>query len=374
MVEGGSLMPYELAIHLSKMGVEVEVLTYNFDVSKGVFINKFKKEENFNNLKIKRYTPMILKIFNPEPFSFKLLYDFYKKALRTDIVHLFNFYHFPTLVPLILICRIIKKPIIFTPATIHECIRLLKEKRRYFLLVPILFLIRKLVKNLVVTTKTHIKFLRKLGFTKNNLYIVPCGIEVSRFRCNIQRKNPNLLLSVGRFEWNKGQDILLKAFRRVVTKRPEAKLIIAGHITNYNIFKEVLLLKGKLNLNKNVKVLPDISNKKLVNLYKKSSIFILSSIIEDFGIVNLEAMAAGLPVIASDVGGVSSVVQNKKTGFLFESGNVEKLSNLILKLLEDYKLRERMAKNSIKYVRRFDWKLVSKKMVKTYQSVIQEIL
>jgi len=372
VVEGSATAPYELATSLSKANVNIEVLTYNFDMSRKISIGKFKKVERVRNIKITRITPFILNIFNPEPFSFKLLYKFCKQALKSDIVHIFNFYHFLTLIPLIFICRIINKPIVFTPATIFECVYYLKNKKRYNLLRFILFFMRKMIKNLMVTTKNHIKLLKKLGFLKNKIYVVPCGIKFASFNSDIKKKDPNLLLSVGRFDWNKGQDILLKAMKNVIKKRPKTKLIIAGHITDLNAFKKILNLKKELRISNEVTILPDISRKKLLKLYKKASIFIMPSIIDDFGIVNLEAMAAGLPVIANDVGGISCVVKNKKTGLLVKVGNQDMLANSILFLLKNKRLREKLAKSAVEHAKQFDWNKVSKKMLKVYYSIVNQ--
>lgn len=356
------MAPYYLAKYLSRK-FEIDVLTYN--------LHNYKSEERINGINISRIDPIILKFFNPEPFSFKLIFDFYKKIKKVEIIHLFNFYHFFTLLPLIFICKITHKPFVFSISTFFETIEFLKNKKRGIFLPFLFFILRKTVKNLIVSTRRHVKILKKMGFKNNKIFVLPCGAEIKNYNFSISKKDRYLLLNVARFDWNKGHEILLKVMKNVIKRIPKAKLVIVGHVSKENILKKTQKLIKLLKLEKCVKIFTDISQEKLKSLYESASIFLFPSTIEDFGIVNIEAMAAGLPVVAFRVGGIPSVIKHKKTGFLVSPNDVETFSKNVILLLRNEKLRRRLSINCKKYAKKFDWKNLSQKLIGIYTHIIK---
>jgi glycosyltransferase involved in cell wall biosynthesis len=221
-----------------------------------------------------------------------------------------------------------------------------------------------------VLTKADIKCLKKFGLRPNKIEIIPHGFNPIPFKK--EKKDENLVLSVGRFDWNKGQDLLLLAMRKIVEKNPNVKMIIAGKITKKKFYDRVLQLRNKFGLEKNVEIMPDVTHEELVKLYNKASVFVFPSIVDSYGLVNLEAMSVGLPVIASNVGGVSEVVKHKKTGFLIKAGDYEKIAELILRLLKNKKLREKIGKNAINHVKKFSWEKCVKKTMKVYNQMLHK--
>lgn len=98
--------------------------------------------------------------------------------------------------------------------------------------------------------------------------------------------------------------------------------------------------------------------------------FLLTSEYESFGLSALEAMACGVPVIASNSGGIPEVVMNNETGFLHHVGDIEHMASSAIKLLQEKDLWEKFHQNSINQSRKFD----SFEIVKLYESMYEKVL
>lgn len=357
---GGAIVPYKLAFELLKFA-DVTLITYDIKVNEGKEI--IKKIDESEKFKIFRFKPLVLKLFrSPQFFSLKLLRCFYKKVSRSDVVHMFGFYHYPSLFILSLLTRILNKPLIYTPVGLHEGFEFLRRRKMIFLTKILLIPLRK--SKLVVVSERDIGLLKKLGLKNGKVKIIPHGFDaIPQINCN---RDENLILCVGRFDWNKGQDKLLFIMKKIVEKSPEKKLVIAGKITKMSFYKKILDLRKKLKLEKNVKIIPDVPWKKLIKLYNRAYVFVFPSSIDSYGLVNLEAMSVGLPVIATNVGGISSIVKNGKTGFLVDVEDHDKFAELILKVMKDKKIRNFLSKNAVSYVKKYSWKKYAEKLMKIY--------
>ena len=156
------------------------------------------------------------------------------------------------------------------------------------------------------------------------------------------------VIAVGRYTYQKGFDLLLKAWKIVTEKHPDWDLYIygTGDKTEYK------KLAGKLDL-KNFTLenaTPDIIDK-----YSESSIFVLSSRFEGFGMVIAEAMACGVPVVSFDCPcGPKDIIKNGEDGLLVENGNIEQLAEKISFLIEKEDIRKRMGNKACINVKRFD--------------------
>lgn len=156
------------------------------------------------------------------------------------------------------------------------------------------------------------------------------------------------VIAVGRYTYQKGFDLLLKAWKIVTEKHPDWELYIYGKGDKTDYKK----LAGKLDL-KNFTLenaTPDIIDK-----YSESSIFVLSSRFEGFGMVIAEAMACGVPVVSFDCPcGPKDIIKNGEDGLLVENGNIEQLAEKISFLIEKEDIRKKMGNKAHINVKRFD--------------------
>lgn len=140
------------------------------------------------------------------------------------------------------------------------------------------------------------------------------------------------ILNVATFEEKKGQRYLLDAFARIASDYPDMYLVIAGRPAGeINALTQQVSL---LNLQKRVLFLRDVPHGKIGELYASATIFCLSSLVEPFGIVVLEAGIFGLPVVASRIGGVPEILRDHEDGILVDRGDATQLAVAIRTLLD----------------------------------------
>jgi len=249
------------------------------------------------------------------------------------------------------------------------------------------------LKNLNFAGKAHYfyyiyiqRYIYKLGFKNVDLFITPSkyimravkkdlcpiktlhnGIDLFKY-CNI--KNTYQLLFVGRFGKVKGIEFIISALPKILNKFPNAKLNIVGEGKyKNNLIKIVKMLK----LDKSVKFIGWIEHNKLTSYYKNSSIFVMPSICpEAFGLVGIEAMSVGRPVIASNVGGIAEWLDDGETGYLVNPGNSEQIAEKVIKLFSDRKLMEQMGKNARKKAEQFSIEKHANEIEKIYMKVIEK--
>ena len=177
-----------------------------------------------------------------------------------------------------------------------------------------------------------------------------------------------ILISVGVLRISKGHKYLIEAYKQLKQKYVSLSPIIIGDGPE------------KSNLENQSKDLGQVyflgrqNHGKIVEYLKASDIFILSSIDlpqdrEGTPTSIMEAMAAGLPVIATRVGGVSSLVKEGVNGFLVNPGSSEELSQTIIKLIDNPDLASKMGAQNLEDIKQKDWQVIAKKIDEIYKSV-----
>lgn len=163
------------------------------------------------------------------------------------------------------------------------------------------------------------------------------------------------LLFIGRHEVWKRIDLAIKAMAKIVEKFPRVTLVIPGRKTLYT--QDLVRLTKCLGISNKVLFIDDTSQLDLRKLYREAAVYLFTSKKEDFGIVMVEAMGAGVPVVAWDAGGPRDIVVDGETGFLARPFDLDDFVRKTLKLLGDPELRFKMGRAGWKRARReFSWK------------------
>ncbi|MFC1620950.1 glycosyltransferase [Candidatus Omnitrophota bacterium] len=183
------------------------------------------------------------------------------------------------------------------------------------------------------------------GITENrNIKVIPNPIDTSDFvSIRGSRDHSNLnVFTAGRLYWLKGTYDILDIIPRVLKEVPGVKFCFAGD-GDVEKVRQIVRDKG---IEKNVFLPGWLDKDGLVKRLQDSSIFLLPSYTEGLPVAMLEAMASGLPVVSTRVGGIPELVEDGVNGFLVEPGEKQKLGDKIIELLKDADLRDKMSKNN----------------------------
>jgi len=334
-VEGGmEEHVFQISKKLVRMGYDVEVLTSN-SLRNGKIRKKF---EIIDGIKVFRFNTLFgLGDFGKfwPGFIFKILKEKY------DIVHVHNYRHVHTLLSVI-ICKIKGTPCILTTHSPFHPLTTRRFLSRLFVLFYDFFLSRifdPLFSKIILITDSEMSYFSHLD--KKKVSVVPNGITTNSFRkvkkntryrlakkFGIKRED-KLILFVGRIHPTKGLYFLLQSFYELSKRNKKLKLVVVGPIQDQHYFNTLLRFITTHNLRDSVVFTGFVSEEEKLGLYDTSSVFVLPSIYEPFGIVILEAFARGKPVVAVYSDGPRYLIKNGENGFLVRYEDVESAAKYI---------------------------------------------
>jgi glycogen(starch) synthase len=204
--------------------------------------------------------------------------------------------------------------------------------------------------------------------TIQKLKVVKNGVDLAIFQpAKDWPEDGGYILIVGRLVEQKGVEYLLRAFS-YVRQKFDVRLKIVGD----GEYKEWLeRLSVNLALGANVEFLPWVHHEKLAELYQRALLVVIPSVFEPFGMVSLEAMACKRAVVASQLGGLSDIVEDGKTGFLVQPKDHLGLAQWIMTLLANSELRNRMGEAGYKRVSTegYTWPSIAEQVNEFYSEV-----
>ncbi|GAA0892346.1 hypothetical protein GCM10009122_20250 [Fulvivirga kasyanovii] len=215
--------------------------------------------------------------------------------------------------------------------------------------------------------------IEKYGINSEKIYTSPSGgVDLDIFKPDVPlatKKHRLVIGFVSRIDKGKGWDILLMALHHFKSFQNHFKSIIVGTGTE---FEQMIQLQHDLELEKEVLILGGVNHEELPRLYNQMDIFVFPTMRhESLGLVGIEAMACGLPVIGSDIGGLSEYLLDSFNGYRFQPGNYKKLSECLEKfhqLKNDEKTR--FSYNAITTARKFEKSLIAEKMKEKLDELI----
>ncbi len=227
------------------------------------------------------------------------------------------------------------------------------------------------------------------GVNHLKISIIPPGVDTRHFYPIPQdeakeaigiRADDRMALYVGRIEPLKGIDTLVRAMAHVkkncVTFTcPDYLAVIGGDpdASEEDMSAEMRRLQSlcqELGLDEMVLFLGKRGQNTLPYYYSAAEVLVMPSHYESFGMVALEAMACGTPVIASRVGGLAFLVQEGETGFFVPSQDPQALAEKLRIIFIDQSLRKRMALNAVNYARDYSWELITSQVADVYQDLV----
>ncbi len=210
-------------------------------------------------------------------------------------------------------------------------------------------------------------------YIPGNYDIIPNGIDLEHFSPDVPliegfRDGKLNILFVGRLERRKGLNYLIEAYRQVKKEYPESRLIVVGPGLRPRRKYEKQVRRSGL---KDVVFTGPVSYDELPGYYKTADIFCSPATgRESFGIVLLEAMALGKPVVASDIPGYASVMTHGKEGLLVPPKDANELARALLSLMADEPRRRQIGAQGLLTTRDYDWEQIARRIVAYYQRVL----
>jgi glycosyltransferase involved in cell wall biosynthesis len=195
--------------------------------------------------------------------------------------------------------------------------------------------------------------------------------EFTREKMQTMQTEKIIVLHVGRFERVKGIEVLANAIPLVVRSVPEIFFVFLGAARSdayASAIKQRLEAAGE----KNVEILGFVVQEEMLNWYHRADVAVVPSLnYESFSYTCAQAMAAGLPVVASRIGGIPETVDNKTSGLLVETGNVHELADGIILLAKDDNMRVEMGKKGAeKAHEKFNASVVAEQMLSMYEKIV----
>ena len=228
------------------------------------------------------------------------------------------------------------------------------------------------------------------GADRSKLQIIPCGVDPNVFRPMRQAdarealgrdQCERIILFVGRIEQIKGIDVLLRSLGLLFFRHPELRndvclLVVGGALDPGDDSPETEKIEALRSLvhqhrmEANVSFVGSMDQQRLALFYAAADVCAVPSLTESFGLVALEAMACGTPVVGTRVGGLQTLIEHGQSGLLVPAGDYQALAESIAQVLTDPRLRMHLAHGARDRAEHFSWRSVGDKVEALYAKIL----
>ena len=198
-------------------------------------------------------------------------------------------------------------------------------------------------------------------------HVIPQGINTAYYDLSDDSNSKNIL-SVGSISPRKGHLLTIDMFNTLRTWGTSAKLRIIGSLTDSKYYTRLVMAIQESPYCADITLETNVSQEKLFAAYKSAKLFVLHSQEESQGIVFAEAMAAGVPVIATKVGGIPDVVESGKSGFLCDFGDTLTMAEMAERLLTDRQLWLSFSQYAKSAAQKYDWDRIAGQIIQLYKA------
>ena len=209
--------------------------------------------------------------------------------------------------------------------------------------------------------------------------VIPNAIDTTKYQTSVDRGSvrqrygvgygEKLILCVGRLVPQKGIEYFIRAIPHIAKRYPEAKFIIVGEGWSRDILEAEARSSGQ---GRKIQFTGFASDQEVINLMTSADVLVVPSVYEPFGIVALEGMASGVPVVASQVGGLSEVIEHDRTGVFVFPRSPESIAWGIDRILSDPDHAKWLTENAKEKLQNaYSWEAVAMKTVEVYRKVVE---
>lgn len=210
----------------------------------------------------------------------------------------------------------------------------------------------------------------------NRIRLVPCGVDLERFRPlgraeardELGLNGHKVLLYVGRIEALKGLELLIQTTAHLDAANVKV-LVVGDDADGSGDLARLKYMAESLNVSESIEFVGRVAQDRLPWYYSAADVCVVPSYYESFGLVALESMACGTPVVASRVGGLPTVVRNGRTGYLKSWRCPETFANSLEMLLVNHSLQDSMGRTARKTAESMSWDAVSGQLLAIYREL-----
>jgi len=361
---------YNISKGLVDRGSEVVVYCSNLAAAnaESVLPAKYWNHE-IDGIKVRRFPAF--KLIKPTRTTImpSMLFALLKEE-NIDIIHAHSYGYFPMYCSY-LPSRMKRVPLVFTPhfsveTTVPSALRKIYDSSLGNLSL-------RSADRIIAITRTEKGELERITGFSSKISVIPNGVDVALFEdqtlgTKFKRKyglQKDIVLFVGRLAYSKGLTYLFQAIPNVIEQYPDVHFVFVGK--DWGIKETLVCQAKKLGVADCTIFTGPLFGNEFLGAYQAADVFVLPSIAgEAFGIVLLEAMAAGKPVIASNVGGICDLVTNNVNGFLVTPADAEALAENLLTLLRNKELAFQMGTINKLKAQKYSWKEIVKELEKLY--------
>jgi glycosyltransferase involved in cell wall biosynthesis len=292
-----------------------------------------------------------------------------------QIVHAHALTHFAVLS--ILVGKILGKKSLLKIATEEDISKLMKSSSlTHKLLIPF----SKFTNYYIAISENIKKEIIRMGVTEGKIYSSFNGVDADFYQpLNLKEKktqkkiqsipDKKIVTFVGRLAFRKGVDILIRAWAQVIRRFPNAYLLIVGSGEEEKKLKK---LANEFNLVGTIRFVGAVNN--VVDYLQVTDVFAFPSRLEGAPNAVLEALACGLPVVATKIGGIVDIIYDEVNGILVPPESPDLLAGKICELLRDSKRREKLGNNARECaLSRFSFDVISKEYLECYRKLIKPL-
>lgn len=205
-----------------------------------------------------------------------------------------------------------------------------------------------------------------------DIVVIPNGVELKEYTNETSVKVINdagkRILFVGRLHQVKGVRYLLQAMKIVHKKMHDVQLILVGDGEER---EHLEFLTADLAIKECVEFAGKVPHEKVQVYMNQAEVFVLPSLSEGFPVTIIEAMACGLPIVATRVRGVSEIIEDGINGYLVDPKDPVQIARALLKILDNEYLRKEMSSNNREEAKKYSWDEIAVKLEKTYQNTLR---
>jgi len=233
------------------------------------------------------------------------------------------------------------------------------------------------ITNKIIAVSNAVKdfYINKIGIPEDKITTIYNGVDIPKFQTHVDinkkkkefgiKSSEKVITIIGRLHQQKGHCYFLKAAQIIVKKKPNVKFLIVG---DGPLGSQLRDMSNDLKISKNV-IFTGLRND-IPQILAMSDISVLTSLREGFSITVLESMAAGKPVIATNVGGNSEIIEHGKTGFIIQPKSPEDMALYSLNLINNQELAKRMGQEAEKRVLTFSIDRMVRKTEDLYKDLL----